>query len=411
MIKFIDEKEAIEKYGKGLEIPVLYIPFSRLDLAEKAFGQIKKVKPKKLYIAQDGPREHVEGEKEKVLAVRDYILSNIDWDCEVKTLFREKNMGMREGIIEALNWFFDNEEQGIVLEEDIYMSLSGFWFLEKMLNKFKYDEDVWFVCAYNIVDIACDYAKTDNFNTWGWAGWKDKWKKIDFEHRDNIGFLDDYFENKRIAKFSKAFMNPSKRYLTKYVYDSKMWIEIMANSAYAIMPKIPLSVHLGFEDATSFTNDTFNENLFKYHPKIEDLKEIDLDALENYMETPIIKTFEKGHIISENFNITIAITSDKAETNLKNIVSTYDKIAVYGAGMLGYLLYATYDDLLSDKVCCFVDDDPKDIELMGKPILKPQDMPDDIDLVIISPHSKKAYENMKEKIAGKNAVWLRDLVF
>ena len=79
--------------------------------------------------------------------------------------------------------------------------------------------------------------------------------------------------------------------------------------------------------------------------------------------------------------------------------------------MLGYLLYATYDDLLSDKVFCFVDDDPKDIELMGKPILKPQDMPDDIDLVIISPQSKKAYENMKEKVAGKKAVWLRDLVF
>jgi len=93
MIKFIDEKEAIEKYGKGLETPVLYTVFNRIDLVEKAFGQIKKVKPKKLYIAQDGPREHVEGEKEKVLAVRDYILSNIDWDCEVKTLFREKKYG------------------------------------------------------------------------------------------------------------------------------------------------------------------------------------------------------------------------------------------------------------------------------------------------------------------------------
>ena len=414
MIKFIDEKEAIEKYGKGLETPVLYTVFNRIDLVEKAFGQIKKVKPKKLYIAQDGPREHVEGEKKKILAVRDYILSNIDWGCEVKTLFRDKNLGLNNALIGAINWFFEHEEQGIFIEEDIYMSLSGFYFLEKMLNKLKYDKDIWFVLAYNILnrtDMHYDYAKTDFFITWGWAGWKDKWKKIDFEHRDNIGFLDDYFENKRIAKFSKAFMNPSKRYLTKYAYDSKMWIEMMANSAYAIMPKIPLSVHLGFEDATSFTNDTFNENLFKYHPKIEDLKEIDLDALENYMETPIMKTFEKFHIINESFNIFAAITSDKAETNLKNISSIYKKIAIYGAGMLGYLLYATYDDLLSDKVCCFLDDDPKVIELMGKPIIKPQDMPDDVDLVIISPQSKKAYENMKEKVNSKKAVWLRDLVF
>jgi len=75
------------------------------------------------------------------------------------------------------------------------------------------------------------------------------------------------------------------------------------------------------------------------------------------------------------------------------------------------MLYTVYDDLLSDKVCCFLDDDPKVIELMGKPIIKPQDMPDDVDLVIISPQSKKAYENMKEKVNSKKAVWLRDLVF
>jgi len=79
--------------------------------------------------------------------------------------------------------------------------------------------------------------------------------------------------------------------------------------------------------------------------------------------------------------------------------------------VLGYMLYTVYDDLLSDKVCCFLDDDPKDVELMGKPIIKPKDMPDDIDLVIISPQSKKAYENMKEKVNGKKAIWLKDLAF
>jgi predicted CoA-binding protein len=190
-----------------------------------------------------------------------------------------------------------------------------------------------------------------------------------------------------------------------------MWIEMMANSAYAIIPKISLAVNLGFFNGAHGTPDIINDNIYKYHPRVEDLKEIDVDALEDYTETPIIKTFEKSHIIFESFSIFTAITSDKAETNLKNIVSTYKKIAVYGAGMLGYMLYAIYDDLLSDKVCCFVDDNPKDVELMGKPILKPQDMPDDIDLVIISPQYRKAYENMKEKIGGKKAVWLRDLVF
>jgi len=408
MIKFIDEKEAIEKYGKGLETPVLYTVFNRIDLVEKAFGQIKKVKPKKLYIAQDGPREHVEGEKEKVLSVRDYILSNIDWDCEVKTLFREKNMGLNNALIGAIDWFFENEEQGIFVEEDIYMSLSGFHFLEKMLNKFKYDKDVWFVPAYNILnrtDMHYDYAKTDFFISWGWAGWKDKWKKVSFKEVKNIDFIDNSFKNKRLANALKAFIKSVEPLL----YDSQMNLETILNHAYTIVPKYPLSVHLGFSEST-YNTTLFNESLHIYHPKIEDIKEIDVDYLEDYKEIPIVKTFENWCTIWEKI-IDFPISDSKSEASISNIASNYKKIVIYGAGIAGRQLYAAYEDIISDKVCCFLDDDPKDAEFMGKPIIKPENIPDDVDLVIISPQSRKAYENMKEKIAGKNALWLRDLLF
>ncbi|ACG58291.1 hypothetical protein HY04AAS1_1610 [Hydrogenobaculum sp. Y04AAS1] len=408
MIKFIDEKEAIEKYGKGLETPVLYTVFNRLDLVEKAFRQIKKVKPKKLYIAQDGPREHVEGEKEKVLAVRDYILSNIDWGCEVKTLFREKNLGLNNALIGAIDWFFENEEQGIFIEEDIYMSLSGFHFLEKMLNKFKYDKDVWFVLAYNILnrtDMRYDYAKTDFFISWGWAGWKDKWEKISFKEVKNIDFIDNSFKNKRLANALKAFIKSVEPLL----YDSQMNLETILNHAYTIIPKYPLSVHLGFSEST-YNTTLFNESLRIYHPKIEDIREIDVDYLEDYKEIPTVKTFENWCTIWEKI-IDFPISDSKSEASISNIASHYKKIVIYGAGIAGRQFYAAYEDMLADKVCCFVDDDPKDIELMGKPVIKPQDMPDDVDLVIISPQSRKAYENMKEKVAGKNAVWLKDLLF
>jgi predicted CoA-binding protein len=408
MIKFIDEKETIGKYGKGLETPTLYTVFNRLDLVKKAFGQIKKVKPKKLYIAQDGPREHVEGDKEKVLAVRDYILSNIDWGCEIKTLFREKNLGLNNALIGAINWFFENEEQGIFVEEDIYMSLSGFHFLEKMLNKFKYDKDVWFVLAYNILnrtDITYDYAKTDFFISWGWAGWKDKWKKVSFKEVKNIDFIDNSFKNKRLANALKAFIKSVEPLL----YDSQMNLETILNHAYTIIPKYPLSVHLGFGEST-YDTTLLNESLHIYHPKIEDVKEIDIDQLEDYEKLSIVKTYESLVNISLKI-INFPIADTKTEVNISNITSRYKKIAIYGAGMAGRQFYAAYEDMLSDKVCCFLDDDPKDVELMGKPILKPENIPDDVDLVIISPQSKKAYENMKEKVNSKKAIWLRDLLF
>jgi hypothetical protein len=210
------------------------------------------------------------------LAVRDYILSNIDWDCEVKTLFREKNLGLKNlrlnnALIGAIDWFFENEEQGIFVEEDIYMSLSGFYFLEKMLNKLKYDKDIWFVLAYNILnrtDMRYDYAKTDFFIPWGWAGWKDKWKKISFNRIQEVDFIDNCFENKRLANTQKTFIKSTEF----FGYDSRMNLEAILNHAYTIIPKYPLSVHLGFGEST-YDTTLLNESLHIYHPKIEDIRE------------------------------------------------------------------------------------------------------------------------------------------
>ncbi len=49
----------------NFETPVLFLLFNRPDTTLKVFDQIKKVKPKKLFIAADGPRKNKKGEKEK----------------------------------------------------------------------------------------------------------------------------------------------------------------------------------------------------------------------------------------------------------------------------------------------------------------------------------------------------------
>jgi len=78
-----------------LVTPVLFLIFNRPDTTRRVFEQIRKAKPPKLYIAADGPREDVPGEAERVKEVREYVLNNIDWECKVKTLFRDKNLGCK----------------------------------------------------------------------------------------------------------------------------------------------------------------------------------------------------------------------------------------------------------------------------------------------------------------------------
>lgn len=73
-------------------IPILFTIFNRPETSIRVFEEIKKQKPKVLFLASDGPRTHNKEEKEIVAGIRKTVLDAIDRDCEVKTLFREENL-------------------------------------------------------------------------------------------------------------------------------------------------------------------------------------------------------------------------------------------------------------------------------------------------------------------------------
>lgn len=102
--------------------PILFLVFNRPDTTERVFKVIRQVKPKQLFVASDGPRQEKEGDEEKIKQVRN-IVTQIDWDCEVKTLFRKKNLGCKIAVSSAIDWFFENVEEGIILKDDSYSLL------------------------------------------------------------------------------------------------------------------------------------------------------------------------------------------------------------------------------------------------------------------------------------------------
>ena len=88
-----------------MNTPVLFLIFNRLDTTKQVFAEIKKAAPKQLFIAADGPRKDKEGEAKVCDEVRKYVLSQIGWDCEVKTLFRNDNLGCGRAVSQAILGF------------------------------------------------------------------------------------------------------------------------------------------------------------------------------------------------------------------------------------------------------------------------------------------------------------------
>ena len=138
-------------YKKELTTPVLFLIFNRPDTTEKVFKQIKIAKPKKLYVVADGPRKNnAEDEKNCILTRK--LINNIDWDCDLKKLYRDENLGCKNSVSSAITWFFENEEMGIILEDDCYPDESFFEFCQILLKRYESENQVMMIAGTNYLD-------------------------------------------------------------------------------------------------------------------------------------------------------------------------------------------------------------------------------------------------------------------
>ena len=300
-----------------INTPLLFIVFNRPDLTKKVFKKIRQAKPPKLYIACDGPRVGHDGEKEKVDQVRE-IAGKVDWQCELKTLFQNNNLGCKKGCLTAINWFFENEEKGIILEDDCLPHLDFFNFCEILLDRYFNDERVSFITGDNFQDGNlrgdASYYFSKYINLWGWATWRRSWIKYDV---GNMKFWPEWSKSKDFG--DKMIDNVEKKYwknIFNLMYLEKIdtWCyplsaSVWYNGGLTVTPNVNLVSNIGFGDGathTTFENDKYSNmsvqsigNL-KHPIKIEQNLEADKWTFNNHyggknlrFPTNLVFIFEK----------------------------------------------------------------------------------------------------------------------
>lgn len=163
---------------------VLLIIFNRPETTKQVFEKIREARPPKLYIAGDGYRPHKENE-EALCKEAQLIATNVDWPCEVRTLFRDENLGCKYGPARAIDWFFENEEEGIILEDDILPLPAFFDFCDELLERYRENPKVMMISGCNLISKRfCpieSYFFVKHTHIWGWATWRRSWKFFDIE--------------------------------------------------------------------------------------------------------------------------------------------------------------------------------------------------------------------------------------
>ncbi len=247
-------------------VPILFLVFNRPSTTKVVFDIIRKVRPRKLYLSADGPRRDKEGEQEKCDEVKS-IITKVDWPCEVKTLFRDENLGCGRGVSGGITWFFENEPEGIILEDDCLPDLSFFPYCEELLDRYRNDHRIMEISGNTIwpeeyCSTDYSYAFSAHNNIWGWASWRRAWNLYDYEMKQypaikEKGYLDKQFNSIYERDYFKFVFE--RTYLFPHITWDYQWEFVKRiNSGLAVIPCKNMVVNIGYGGDATSTSDSNN---------------------------------------------------------------------------------------------------------------------------------------------------------
>lgn len=233
-----------------IDVSVLILFFNRPDSLEAVFREVRKARPARLFLYQDGPR----GERDLpgIEACR-RVVENIDWPCEVQRMYQEKNYGCDPSEYISQKWAFSMTDKCIVLEDDDIPSQSFFTFCKEMLDRYENDQRISMITGTNYdevtPDMPYDYFFATTFSISGWASWRrviDQWD-------EHYTFLDDEFNLQQLAdyikerKYQSNFIDFCRYHRSKGIayYETIFHAAIFFNSGLSIVPRVNLISNLG----------------------------------------------------------------------------------------------------------------------------------------------------------------------
>lgn len=249
------------KYPAKINLAVLLLFFNRPETLRSVFEEVRKARPSRLFLYQDGPRgkEDYAGIETCRQIVSD---EQIDWECEVQRKYLDHNQGCDPSGYRSHQWAFSMADKVMVLEDDVVPSQSFFPFCKEMLDRYEHDERVTMIAGFNTdgvtEEVPDDYFFTSFMSIWGWASWRrvaDRWK-------ERYAFMQNDYSMRLLTSLSKrrGYRNTMLRMFRdhrdsgKDYFESIYWADQLLNSGLTVMPTRNLVNNIGLTaDSTHFS--------------------------------------------------------------------------------------------------------------------------------------------------------------
>lgn len=247
------------------EIPILLVLYNRPFETHNLFQQLHELKPAKLYVAADGPIEQDQQDAANCFRARCVIMP--EWPCKVKNFHNDIHLGKSKMIYQAIKWFFENENEGVILFDDCMPHLDFFPYCQELLKRYRDDKRVFHIGGVNLRKHVkalkrkhkkhddCSYYFSAYANTWGFATWKDRWEDFDMD----ISKLEGANFNQLVKQYTRRpkerqywqrrfnLIKKTQEPIWDYQYNFHIWL----NSGLAITPTTNLVTNVGVRTKSS----------------------------------------------------------------------------------------------------------------------------------------------------------------
>ena len=156
--------------------------YNRPDLVASLLALLKPFHKGTIYLACDGPKHQKDGDAELVTEVQ-RVMETFESQGDKRLLFQSDNLGARDGVWAAVDWFFQNETEGIVLEDDALPSISFFTLAEQVLDIHRTNQKVWGLGGFNPTGVPVGDSSYGFIRfammAGAWASWSNRWSSHD----------------------------------------------------------------------------------------------------------------------------------------------------------------------------------------------------------------------------------------
>jgi hypothetical protein len=246
-----------------MDTPLLLIAWRRPHTLRQVISSIRPLAPTRLFVACDGPNLDRLGEAELVSASRQVIEQEIDWPCRIEKFYSDVNQGCRLGVSRAISWFFEQVDEGIILEDDCVPHVDFFPYCTNLLDRYRHDTRVWCISGPNFQNGQWrgdgSYYFSRYNHCWGWASWSRCWQHYDtnLSHwpalRESgllLTIFEDPLERKYWSGIWQRLVEESKPDSWAY----RWTFTCVANGGLTALPNRNLISNVGFGPDATHTN-------------------------------------------------------------------------------------------------------------------------------------------------------------